>query len=142
MTPPKIHFLPSGINGTYDALTEHFQQGLLTKPEDLASLRRIADYYGDTELIESLDDSLAEEHEERFEVTVTSDAFPDPQDAFAIWDNANEEYYAETDGTVLTYSTEEEAQEGLLKIRKAELEKKSPVSKKKKGKEQESCSER
>ena len=57
--------------------------------------------------------------EERFEVIMTSDAFPDPEDAFAIWDNIREEYYAADDGTVLTYPTEEEAEAGLLKVRKA-----------------------
>ena len=51
--------------------------------------------------------------EERFEVAMTSDAFPDPEDAFAIWDNIREEYYAAEDGTVLTYPTEEEAEEWL-----------------------------
>ena len=57
--------------------------------------------------------------EERFEVIMTSDAFPDPEDAFAIWDNIREEYYAADDGTVLTYPTEEAAEAGLLKVRKA-----------------------
>ena len=57
--------------------------------------------------------------EERFEVIMTSDAFPDPEDAFAIWDNIREEYYAADDGTVLTYPTEEAATAGLLKVRKA-----------------------
>ena len=64
-----------------------------------------------------------EQPEERFEVTMTSDAFPDPEDAFAIWDNIREEYYADTDGTVLTYPTEEEAEAGLLKVRKAVADK-------------------
>ena len=57
--------------------------------------------------------------EERFEVIMTSDAFPNPEDAFAIWDNIREEYYADTDGRVLTYPTEEAATAGLLKVRKA-----------------------
>ena len=61
--------------------------------------------------------------EERFEVTMTSDAFPDPEDAFAIWDNIREEYYAADDGTVLTYPTEEAAEVGLLKVRKAVADK-------------------
>lgn len=56
--------------------------------------------------------------EERFEVTMTSDAFPDSEDAFAIWDNIREEYYAADDGMVLTYPTEEAAEAGLLKVRK------------------------
>ena len=57
--------------------------------------------------------------EERFEVTMTSDAFPKPENAFAIWDNIREEYYADTDSRVLTYPTKEEAEAGLLKVRKA-----------------------
>ena len=61
--------------------------------------------------------------EERFEVTMTSDAFPDPEDAYAIWDNIREEYYATEDCTVLTYPTEEEAEAGLLKVRKAVADK-------------------
>ena len=61
--------------------------------------------------------------EERFEVTMTSDAFPDPDDAYAIWDNIRDEYYATDDGTVLTYPTEEEAEAGLLKVRKAVADK-------------------
>ena len=56
--------------------------------------------------------------EERFEVILTSDAFSDPEDAYAIWDNIREEYYADDDGKVLTYPTEEEAQAGLLAVRK------------------------
>ena len=61
--------------------------------------------------------------EERFEVTMTSDAFPDLDDAYAIWDNIREEYYAADDGKVLTYPTEEEAEAGLLKVRKAVADK-------------------
>ena len=61
--------------------------------------------------------------EERFEVILTSDAFPAPEDAYAVWDNIREEYYAADDGTVLTYSTEEEAQAGLLAVRKAASDK-------------------
>ena len=56
--------------------------------------------------------------EERFEVILTSDAFPDPEDAYAIWDNIREEYYADDDGKVLTYPTEEEAQAGLSAVKK------------------------
>lgn len=59
----------------------------------------------------------------RLEVTMTSDAFPDPDDAFAIWDNSREDYYIDKDGMVLTYPTEEEAQKGLEKVRKAAADK-------------------
>ena len=60
---------------------------------------------------------------------MTSDAFPDPEDAYAIWDNRREDYYIEWDGTVLTYPTEEEAQRGLSEVRKAAADKEtaSPV---------------
>ena len=61
--------------------------------------------------------------EERFEVILTSDAFPDPEDVYAIWDNIREEYYTDNDGKVLTYPTEEEAQAGLLKVRKVVADK-------------------
>ena len=61
--------------------------------------------------------------QEQFEVTMTSDAFPDPDDAFAIWDNSREDYYIDKDGMVLTYPTEEEAQKGLEKVRKAAADK-------------------
>lgn len=61
--------------------------------------------------------------EERFEVTMTSDAFPDPEDAFAVWDNIREEYYADDYGKVLTYPTEEAAQEGLSAVKKAVADK-------------------
>ena len=64
-----------------------------------------------------------EPSEERFEVTMTSDAFPDPEDAFAIWDNRREDYYIDGDGMVQTYPTEEEAQKGLEKVRKAVTDK-------------------
>jgi len=57
--------------------------------------------------------------DERFEVTMNSDAFPDPEDAYAIWDNIRDEYYADDYGNVLTYPTEEEAQTGLEEVRKA-----------------------
>ena len=56
--------------------------------------------------------------EERFEVIMTSDAFPYPEDAFTIWDNIRDEYYADDYGKILTYPTEEEAEAGLLKVRK------------------------
>lgn len=61
-----------------------------------------------------------EEREARFEVTMTSDAFPNPEDAFAIWDKIREEYYADTFGRVWTYPTEKKAQKGLLKVEEIE----------------------
>ena len=68
-------------------------------------------------------ESETEPPEERFEVTMTSDAFPDPEDAYAIWDNIREEYYADDYGKVLTYPTEEQAETGLLKVRKTVADK-------------------
>lgn len=65
----------------------------------------------------------AEPPEERFEVIMTSDAFADPEDVFAIWDNIYDEYYADDYGKVLTYPTEVEAEAGLLAVRKAVAEK-------------------
>ena len=63
-------------------------------------------------------ESETELPEERFEVVMTSDAFPDPEDAYAIWDNIREEYYADSYGKILTYLTEEEAETGLTAVRK------------------------
>ena len=68
-------------------------------------------------------ESEIEPPEERFEVTMTSDAFPDPEDAYAIWDNIREEYYADDYGKLLTYPTEEQAEAGLLKVRKTVADK-------------------
>ena len=63
-------------------------------------------------------ESETELPEEHFEVVMTSDAFPDPEDAYAIWDNIREEYYADSYGKILTYPTEEEAETGLTAVRK------------------------
>ncbi|HBF8218554.1 TPA: DEAD/DEAH box helicase family protein [Clostridioides difficile] len=57
--------------------------------------------------------------ERRFEVTMTSDAFPDPKDAFAIWDNSHEDYCIDGDGMVMTYPTEEEAREAADSLNSA-----------------------
>lgn len=53
------------------------------------------------------------EPEPRFSITMTSDAFPDPEDAFAIWDSREEAYYALSDGTVVTFPDAEKAQSYL-----------------------------
>lgn len=58
--------------------------------------------------------------ERRFEVTMTSDAFQDPEDAFAIWDNSREDYCIDGDGMVMTYPTEEEARESADSLNSAE----------------------
>ena len=65
--------------------------------------------------------------QERFEVTMTSDAFPDPEDAYAIWDNSRGDYYINGDGMVLTYPTEEDAEAGLLKVRKTAADKEAAI---------------
>ena len=82
----------------------------------------------------AIDEMSAKEQEteplqERFEVTMTSDAFPDPEDAFAIWDNHRRDYYINGDGMVQTYPTEEDAEAGLIKVRKtaADKEAASPI---------------
>ena len=52
----------------------------------------------------------------RFSVTMTSDAFPDPEDAFAIWDSSIENYYADVDGRIVTFPDEAEAQNYLTQL--------------------------
>ena len=66
------------------------------------------------------DGQETEQPEERFEVIMTSDAFPDPEDAFAVWDNSRGDYCVNGDGMVMTYSTEEEAQEYANTLNSAE----------------------
>lgn len=61
-------------------------------------------------------DTLVKESEKnatRFEVVMTSDAFADSEDAFAIWDNKYEEYCTDKCGKVFTYETEKAAEQGL-----------------------------
>ena len=65
----------------------------------------------------------SEPQEERFEVLMTSDAFPDPEDVYAIWDNIREKYYADDYGKILTYPTEESANEGLAAVNEAVADK-------------------
>jgi len=48
---------------------------------------------------------------ERFEVTITSDAFPDIDDSFAIWDNKYNDYYTLGDGTIPTFRFESDAED-------------------------------
>lgn len=63
------------------------------------------------------------EEKTRFTVVMTSDAFPDPEDAFAIWDNTIENwdntignYYADEDGRVQTFPDESSAQMYLNRL--------------------------
>ena len=121
---------------------EHFipflEQHTELTPEDEKLLAEImateSDWFRVPEEKSSVDEMIAyaeqvaaesetEPSEERFEVIMTSDAFPDPEDAYAIWDNIREEYYADDYGKVLTYPTEEQAEAGLLKVRKTVADK-------------------
>ena len=124
-----------------DVFIPYLEQNTELPPEDEKLLAEImateSDWYRKAEEAEqptAADEMLAyaekvaeeqetEPSEERFEVTMTSDAFPDPEDAFAIWDNIREEYYADDYGKVLTYPTEEAAREGLSAVKKAVADK-------------------
>ncbi len=57
-----------------------------------------------------------EEEEPRFSVTMTSDAFPDPEDAFAIWDSSIDNYYADVDGRIVTFPDEAKAEIYLAQL--------------------------
>lgn len=56
-------------------------------------------------------------YEERYEIIMTSDAFPDPEDAYAIWDNKYNKYYTDILGDMLTFPSEEEAEEVLVQLK-------------------------
>ena len=66
-------------------------------------------------------EQVAKENEvepyKRFSVTETSDAF-EPGEDFAIWDDIRDEYYHDSDGTVHTFTTREEAGEYLEQVEK------------------------
>ena len=62
------------------------------------------------------------EEEPRYSVVMTSDAFPDPEDAFAIWDNQTNDYYITSDGTVRTFSREEDAAQFLTQLEPQEID--------------------
>ena len=66
-------------------------------------------------------EQVAKENEaepyKRFSVTETSDAFASGED-FAIWDDIRDEYYHDSDGTVHTFATREEAGEYLEQVEK------------------------
>lgn len=56
-------------------------------------------------------------YKDRFEVVMTSDAYPDPEDAFAVWDNRNDKYYTDLySDSPFTFSSKEEAEKGLKEI--------------------------
>jgi hypothetical protein len=54
--------------------------------------------------------------ESRYELTMTSDAFPDPEDLYAIWDNRFNEYYANEDGRIVTFPNEADATQYLKEL--------------------------
>ena len=59
----------------------------------------------------------------RYEAAITSDAFPDPEDAFAVWDNKSDDYYIDGDGTVRTFPTSKEAEAFAAELENALREK-------------------
>ena len=61
----------------------------------------------------------ADKMQARFVITETSDAFPDPDDAFAIQDTCTGKYVVNAKGDILTFATEEQAAQGLISVQKA-----------------------
>lgn len=51
----------------------------------------------------------------RYSVRGMSDAFPDPEDVYCIWDNINDKYCVDCDGTALTFREIWQAQEFIDK---------------------------
>lgn len=51
----------------------------------------------------------------RYSVRGTSDAFPDPDDVYCIWDYVNDMYCVDCDGTALTFREAWQAQEFIDK---------------------------
>lgn len=89
--------------------------GQVVEPEKLDNDPFIQQVMADVEQI------AAEEAEPRFSVVMTSDAFSDPEDAFAIWDNQTNDYYTASDGTVRTFSREEAAEQFLTGLEPQEV---------------------
>ena len=89
--------------------------GQVVEPEKLDNDPFIQQVMADVEQI------AAEEAEPRFSVVMTSDAFPDPEDAFAIWDNQANDYYTASDGTVRTFTREEAAEQFLTQLEPQEI---------------------
>ena len=73
------------------------------------------------QVMADVDQIAADEAEPRFSVVMTSDAFPDPEDAFAVWDNQTNDYYTASDGTVRTFSREEAAEQFLAGLEPQEI---------------------
>lgn len=72
-------------------------------------------YRGDTYTV-TVKVTDSEEKEPRFTVVMTSDAFPEPEDVFAIWDNTIRNYHVSEDGSVQTFSDESAAQQYLNRL--------------------------
>ncbi|NBH83524.1 helicase SNF2 [bacterium C-53] len=89
--------------------------GQVVEPEKLDNDPFIQQVMADVEQI------AAEEAVPRFSVVMTSDAFPDPEDAFAVWDNQTNDYYTASDGTVRTFSREEAAEQFLAGLEPQEV---------------------
>ena len=69
------------------------------------------------------------EEEPRFSIIMTSDAFPDPEDAFAIWDSSVDDYYTVKNGVfedVVTFPDEEAAQAYLEQLEEKYAERPAP----------------
>ena len=89
--------------------------GQVVEPDKLDNDPFIQQVMADVEQI------AAEEAVPRFSVVMTSDAFPDPEDAFAVWDNQTNDYYTASDGTVRTFSREEAAEQFLAGLEPQEV---------------------
>lgn len=99
-------------------IAEEIKRAWNQTPEEFCKVKDTNDYQD-----KDASEYESEPQEERFEVLMTSDAFPDPEDVYAIWDNIREEYYADDYGKILTYPTEEAANEGLAAVKKAVADK-------------------
>lgn len=80
-------------------------------------------WFGDMEVEAAINNHPQRERAgklKRFSVTETSDAFA-PEEDFAIWDAVQDGYYCDRDGTIHTFSTQEEAEKYLGKINEKEL---------------------
>ena len=89
--------------------------GQVADPEKLDNDPFIQRVMSDVEQIPAgrAEQSSIDKEEPRFYVAMTSDAFPDSQDAYAIWDKTKDNYYADENGTVRTFPDEAAAEEFL-----------------------------
>lgn len=89
--------------------------GQVANPEKLDNDPFIQRVMSDAEQLSAgrAEQSSIDKEEPRFYVAMTSDAFPDSQDAYAIWDKTKDNYYADENGTVRTFPNETAAEEFL-----------------------------